>query len=108
MGDNSPRWHSFLTDSIGGLTRRYRWGGRRYPRSRLRPSRTGCCTQDYRPTRSRPQAALVELRRIVQTFFGGSIDQAVTGLLRSHDVELDEDDLERLRRLIDKARKEGR
>ncbi len=62
----------------------------------------------YRPKRSRPKAAQSELKRIVETFFGGSVEQAVAGLLQSHDVQLNEDELDRLGRMIEKARKEGR
>lgn len=62
----------------------------------------------YRPKRSRPKAAQSELKRIVETFFGGSVEQAVAGLLQSSDIALNEDELERLGRMIEKARKEGR
>jgi len=62
----------------------------------------------YRPKRSRPKAAQGALRRVVQTFFGGSVEQAVKGLLQSPDVELSEDQLDRLRQMIEETRKEGR
>lgn len=62
----------------------------------------------YRPKRSRPKAAQGELKRVVETFFDGSVEQAVAGLLQSADVELNEDDLDRLGQMIEKARKEGR
>ena len=59
-------------------------------------------------SRSRPKAAQGELKRIVETFFDGSVEQAVAGLLQSADVELNEDELDRLGQMIGKARKEGR
>ena len=62
----------------------------------------------YRPKRSRPKAAQGALRRVVQTFFDGSVEQTVEGLLQSPDVELSEDQLNRIQQMIEKARKEGR
>jgi len=62
----------------------------------------------YRPKRPRPKAAQGALRRVVQTFFGGSVEQAVKGLLETSDVELSEDQLDRLHQMIESARKEGR
>ena len=60
----------------------------------------------YRPTRSRPQAARGALRRVVQTFFDGSVEQAVAGLLDSADKQLSDEELDRLRQMIDDARSE--
>lgn len=62
----------------------------------------------YRPKRSRPKAAQGELKRVVETFFEGSVEQAVAGLLQSPDLKLDDDELDRLGQMIEKARKEGR
>lgn len=62
----------------------------------------------YRPKRSRPKAARGELKRVVETFFDGSVEQAVAGLLQSPDLKLNEDELDRLGQIIEKARKEGR
>jgi predicted transcriptional regulator len=62
----------------------------------------------YRPIRSRPKAAHSELKRIVETFFDGSVEQTVAGLLQSPDLKLNEDELDRLGQMIEKARKEGR
>ena len=62
----------------------------------------------YRPKRSRPKAAQGELKRVVETFFDGSVEQAVAGLLQSPDVELNDDELDRLGQMIEQARKEGR
>ncbi len=62
----------------------------------------------YRPARPRRQAARGALKRVVETFFGGSVERAVVGLLRSSDVELDEAELERLQEMIERAREERR
>ncbi len=61
----------------------------------------------YRPKRSRPKAAQGALRRVVQTFFDGSVEQTVEGLLQSPDLQLSDDELDRLQQMIENARKEG-
>ncbi len=62
----------------------------------------------YRPKRSRPQAAQGALKRVVQTFFGGSVEQAVEGLLQTPDIELSDDQFDRIHQMIESTRKEGR
>lgn len=62
----------------------------------------------YRPKYSRPKAAQGALKRVVQTFFGGSVEQTVEGLLQSPDVELSEEQLERIHEVIENTRREGR
>ena len=47
------------------------------------------------------------LRRLVQTFFGGSAEDALAALLR-FEPELDEESLRRLESMIQQAREEGR
>ena len=61
----------------------------------------------YRPKRSRPKAAQGALQRVVQTFFDGSVEQTVEGLLQSPDLQLSDDELDRLQQMIENARKEG-
>ncbi len=61
----------------------------------------------YRPKRSRPKAAQGALQRVVQTFFDGSVEQTVEGLLQSPDLQLSDDELDRLQQMIQNARKEG-
>jgi predicted transcriptional regulator len=61
----------------------------------------------FLPTTPREQARATALRGIVQTFFGGSPENAVAALLDLDD-ELDADALERLAGLIEDARREGR
>ena len=62
----------------------------------------------YAPTASRKQASRSAVRRLLRTFFDGSTEQALAALL---DVSRDgatPEELERLARLIDNARKEGK
>jgi predicted transcriptional regulator len=48
------------------------------------------------------------LKRVVATFFQGSVAQTMAALLETADSELSEAEVDRLRELIDRARKEGR
>ena len=62
----------------------------------------------YVPRRSREAAIRSALKRVVATFFHGSVGQAMAALLENGDGELSEADLDHLERIIEKARKEGR
>ena len=62
----------------------------------------------YRPTGPREEARESALRRVVNTFFGGSPENAVAALLDLDDDRLDEDALARIARRIAEARKDGR
>jgi predicted transcriptional regulator len=62
----------------------------------------------YLPLESRAQASRSALRRVLATFFGGSVDQAVATLLDVSDTRLSEIDREKLLAIINKAKKEGR
>ena len=62
----------------------------------------------YSPTLARGKAARSALRQLVHTFFDGSAEQAMAALLDASESELSDADLDRLARLIKKARKEGR
>lgn len=59
----------------------------------------------YAPTRPRARVGQSALRRVVQTFFGGSLEQAVAAHLADPGAQLDEKELDRLARLIKDARK---
>jgi len=61
----------------------------------------------YRPTRPQQEAARSALKRLLETFFDGSAEKALAALLDASDVELPPEELERLAKLIEKARKEG-
>jgi len=62
----------------------------------------------YLPRESRAQASRSALKRILATFFNGSVDQAVAALLEASDSHLSESDMARLQSIISKAKKEGR
>ena len=60
----------------------------------------------YMPKRRRRHAGRSALKRALKTFYGGSVAEAVAGLLDAADAKLDSEDLDRLAELVDKARKE--
>jgi BlaI family transcriptional regulator, penicillinase repressor len=62
----------------------------------------------YFPCVSRKAASRSALKRILSTFFGGSIDDAVAALLDASDKHLSEAGLKRLREIVNQAGKEGR
>jgi predicted transcriptional regulator len=61
----------------------------------------------YRPRVGRDRAKLSALRHLVRTFFDGSREQVVAALLDDSTTQLSDDELDRLSRLIDRARQEG-
>lgn len=61
----------------------------------------------YRPARSRRKAARSALSRVLNTFYEGSLANAVAGLLEVSDGELSEDEWSRLTALIERARREN-
>jgi predicted transcriptional regulator len=62
----------------------------------------------YRPTVPRENARTHALKHLVSTFFNGSAEQAMAALLEMSDAGLSSDELDRLQRLIEAAREEGR
>lgn len=62
----------------------------------------------YQPVQSRGSAAQSAIRGLLRTFFDGSASKAVAALLDNSDGKLPPDELDRLARLIDDARKEGK
>lgn len=62
----------------------------------------------YLPTVPRLAAQGDALSHMVRTFFGGSTEAAVAALLELPENGLSQDELSRLSRLIDDARKQGR
>lgn len=60
----------------------------------------------YAPVVARGTARRSALRHLVETFFDGSAEQAVTALLGSEGSRLTDEELERISGLIAKARKE--
>src|SRR5437763_9228931 len=63
---------------------------------------------DYWPTVARETARRSELQHVVRTFFDGSTESALATLLDIQPGELGDDERRRLKRLIDKAAREGR
>jgi predicted transcriptional regulator len=61
----------------------------------------------YTPTVNRDKARRSAMRHLVRTFFDGSTEDAVAALLQN-DNGMSEDELARLGKLIDGAKKEGR
>jgi len=62
----------------------------------------------YFPCVSKEAASRSALKRVLGTFFGGSINEAVATLLDVSEVKLSDAELARLQDIIDQARKEGR
>ena len=62
----------------------------------------------YIPTRRRALVGRSALRRVLDTFFEGSLEKAVAALLQGSDASLSPEELQRLAQLIQQARKEGR
>ncbi len=62
----------------------------------------------FMPMVHREKAQRSAIRHLVQTFFDGSAEDAVAALLDSSSSKLSDAELDRLQRLIDKARRGGR
>ena len=62
----------------------------------------------YRPTRARLQVARPALRRLLDTFFGGSLEQAVAAYISDPGTEVSQAELDALRELIARAKTKGR
>jgi predicted transcriptional regulator len=62
----------------------------------------------YEPVVPRDEMAESAISRVMQTFFDNSVEKVVSTLLRRKDSDLSAEQLDRLARMIEKARKEGR
>jgi BlaI family penicillinase repressor len=62
----------------------------------------------YRPTLRRDAARRSALTHVLRTFFDNSAEQAVAALLELKGPRLSEAELERVSRMVEKAKKEGR
>ena len=62
----------------------------------------------YEPLVAREQMGRRAIDRLLKTFFDNSVERAVAALLTRADADISREDLERLSRLIEKAKKEGR
>jgi predicted transcriptional regulator len=61
----------------------------------------------YLPTVARDNAKRSALHHMLQTFFDGSAEQAISALLDDSSARLSDGELDRLARLIDQARRTG-
>ena len=62
----------------------------------------------YLPRARRESARRSALKRVVSTFFQGSVTQAMAALLETADARLSDPELRALKEMIEQARKEGR
>ena len=62
----------------------------------------------YLARASRQAATRSALKRVVSTFFAGSVSQAVAALLEDADTQLSESELQKIEKLIQQAKREGR
>ncbi len=62
----------------------------------------------FLPKVSQETARHSALKRVITTFFEGSIPRAVAALLEAKDTRLSDAELQKLEELINQARKEGR
>jgi len=61
----------------------------------------------YKPTLPRDNAQKSAMRHMLQTFFDGSAEQAISALLDDHSTRLSDAELDRLAHMIAQARKAG-
>jgi predicted transcriptional regulator len=61
----------------------------------------------YLPTIARDSAKKSALRHMLQTFFDGSAEQAISALLDDQSARLSDAELDRLARMIQQARRTG-
>ena len=59
----------------------------------------------YKPIKTRKRAGQTAMRRVLDTFFGGSLEHAFAAHLADAEGELSEEELKRLAALIREARK---
>ena len=62
----------------------------------------------FMPKTAKKRASRSALRGLVRTFFDGSVENAVASLLEMNQEDLSQDELDRLGKLIEQAKKEGR
>jgi predicted transcriptional regulator len=62
----------------------------------------------YTAAQSKARAGLSALRHVLDTFFGGAVDEALAAHLTGKGAKLSPEQTANIQRLIDAARKEGR
>jgi BlaI family penicillinase repressor len=62
----------------------------------------------YHPTQSKQRVGPPAFQRVVDTFFGGSLQNAVAAHLAERNTDISDEELKRLAELIRKARNKGK
>lgn len=62
----------------------------------------------YRPTQTKAKAGQSAFQRVLETFFGGSLEDALAAHLVTRKEGVTEEERERLVKLIEQVKKEGR
>ncbi len=62
----------------------------------------------YRPREARDKAGRSAFQRVLETFFGGSLEEALSSHLLSRRNKVTREEADRLVKLIEQSRKEGR
>ena len=62
----------------------------------------------YAPAQSKAHAGLNALKLVLDTFFGGAVDEALAAHLTRKDAALTDEQTARIQKLIDEAKREGR
>jgi len=62
----------------------------------------------YLPTREQRQVGRSAIKQVLETFFGGSVESAMSALLDAKSAKLSKEEAERLKKIIEQARKEGK
>ena len=62
----------------------------------------------YSPVVPREEMGQRAIEGVLKTFFDGSVDLVIRALFKRRDARLSREEIERLEKLIDEARKEGR
>lgn len=61
----------------------------------------------YAPAQSKARAGLQALRHVLDTFFGGAVEEALAAHLTRKDASLTDEQAQRIQQLIDEAKKQG-
>jgi predicted transcriptional regulator len=62
----------------------------------------------YLPRRPKRRAGIDALQHVLDTFFGGSLDEALAAHFEKKERPLGREEIERMERLIEEARRKGR
>jgi BlaI family transcriptional regulator, penicillinase repressor len=62
----------------------------------------------YIPKRSKTRAGMAALKHVLDTYFVGALDEAVSSHLASKESNVTAEQLDRIREVIEKARQQGR